>query len=67
MSMKSRLKWRLVLVSLAAVGIIALLLVLSVIWMNYLVNFWWFDSLGYGFYYRGFAPVVGIGPWLILL
>ena len=40
-----------VLVSLAAVGITALLVMLSVIWVNYLVNFWWFDSLGYGFYY----------------
>jgi uncharacterized membrane protein (UPF0182 family) len=49
--MKSRMKRRLVLVSLAAVGIAALLVLLSVIGLNYLVNFWWFDSLGYGFYY----------------
>jgi uncharacterized membrane protein (UPF0182 family) len=49
--MKSRLKWRLILVSLAMVGIAALLVGVSIVFLDYLVNFWWFDSLGYGFYY----------------
>jgi uncharacterized membrane protein (UPF0182 family) len=47
----SHLKQRLILVALVAVGITALLVVLSIVWLNYLVDFWWFDSLGYGFYY----------------
>ena len=49
--MFSHLKRRLILVVLAVVAVIALLVVLSIVWPNYLVDFWWFDSLGYGFYY----------------
>jgi uncharacterized membrane protein (UPF0182 family) len=50
-NMASRMKRRLIRLSLALVGALALLLVLSVIWVNYLVDLWWFDSLGYGFYF----------------
>ena len=50
-SMKGKLIRRLILVTLATVGIAALLVGLSVVFLNYLVDFWWFDSLGYEFYY----------------
>ena len=49
--MKGKLIRRLILVTLATVGIAALLVGLSVVFLNYLVDFWWFDSLGYEFYY----------------